>query len=354
MLFGRKEDPFNEPLDLPEAAPKERLDDDLKNVLMMTSMKHYQCMCELCANMELHIEVWNKAATKHGMPRIKSKFDITEATLCDQGEEENHRYACISRECEDCGPQMFREVCGDLPAEEVTWNQWERTAKQVNGKNVTAVGLVTHQGSLDELVGSMEKALQQFPTHLHNAGWQKDQYTLLTDMISASPGLVVSVLDFSENFTCIFQNESQSAHWCKQQITLHPVVCLYQCPLHGKTVRESIVIVSEDLTHDHHAVEYFIQKVTEHLQQHLEITKHIQWSDGCSCQYKSKGPFSDVAFAPKKYKFPVERHYFGSRHGKGPSDGEGGVVKRSATTAVLCGQAVQGDVQLLPADPYTR
>jgi hypothetical protein len=35
------------------------------------------------------------------------------------------------------------------------------------------------------------------------------------------------------------------------------------------------------------------------------------------------------------YGFPVEKHFFGTRHGKGPCDGEFGVVKRSVSSAVM-------------------
>ena len=150
--------------------------------------------------------------------------------------------------------------------------------------------------TLAELAKSMEDDLQQFALHLFNASWQQKQYATLTKMIQ--PKVVVSVLDFSENFTCVFQRERQSAHRCKQQITLHPIVSLYKCLLHLMTVRESLVFLSDDTRHDHHIVEHFIEKVSDYWQntRHVQISQHIQWSDGCACQYKSKGPFADIAF----------------------------------------------------------
>ena len=55
-------------------------------------------------------------------------------------------------------------------------------------------------------------------------------------------------------------------------------------------------------------------------------------------QYKSKMPFADVSFGVEDHGLTIERHFFGSRrngrHGKGPSDGEGGVVKSGATRAI--------------------
>ena len=40
------------------------------------------------------------------------------------------------------------------------------------------------------------------------------------------------------------------------------------------------------------------------------------------------------------YAFPLEQCFFGSRHGKGPSDGESAVVKRKVSPAVTNNQVV--------------
>ncbi|XP_070574408.1 uncharacterized protein [Ptychodera flava] len=73
----------------------------------------------------------------------------------------------------------------------------------------------------------------------------------------------------------------------------------------------------------------------------------VIFSDGCSSQYKSRTPFADVSFAEKDVQCSIERNYFGSRHGKGPCDGEGGVIKAALSRAVknqefipTCPQAV--------------
>ena len=60
---------------------------------------------------------------------------------------------------------------------------------------------------------------------------------------------------------------------------------------------ESVICVSDDNHHDHHAVLTFVKRTMEHLQQvrHLQVSHVVQWSDGCGAQYKSKGPFADVA-----------------------------------------------------------
>ena len=64
---------------------------------------------------------------------------------------------------------------------------------------------------------------------------------------------------------------------------------------------------------------------------------HIaEFTDGCASQYKSKKPFKDIS----ESSVPMVRSLFGTRHGKGPSDGIAAVVKMSATRAVKSGRAV--------------
>lgn len=146
-------------------------------------------------------------------------------------------------------------------------------------------------------------------------------------------------MDFAENYSCISQNEVQAAHWGHEQVTIHPTVAYYKHTNEGydQVVTESIIIISDDTTHDAHAVHAFTKAANEHLEQSrgLNIRKEIQMSDGCSSQYKSKTPFADISCSIIDNGFPTERHFYGSRHGKGPSDGAGAVVKSFVRRGVL-------------------
>ena len=53
----------------------------------------------------------------------------------------------------------------------------------------------------------------------------------------------------------------------------------------------------------------------------------MHFSDGCAGQYKCKINFVDASFSVVEHGVPMEKQYFGSRHGKGPCDAEIGVVK---------------------------
>ena len=186
---------------------------------------------------------------------------------------------------------------------------------------------------LEELIAELEN----FSAHLFVAKWQQVQFTRLIK--SPPERSVILVMDFSENYTCLAQNEVQSAHWSQNQLTLHPLVAFYRCNncKDNPTVREAIHIISNDLCHDSHAVHVFTKVATKHLMERrsLEVVREIQWTDGCSSQYKSKTPLMDISYGSLDLDLEVvERNYYGSRHGKNPCDGEGGIIKSAVTRAV--------------------
>lgn len=56
--------------------------------------------------------------------------------------------------------------------------------------------------------------------------------------------------------TPVLQNEIQSAHYGKNQITIHPVPCYY-FNKNNQLTRELVVILSRDINHDYFAVAAF-------------------------------------------------------------------------------------------------
>ena len=72
----------------------------------------------------------------------------------------------------------------------------------------------------------------------------------------------------------------------------------------------------------------------------INVISQVQFTDGCSCQYKSREPFSDISMSQSELGHNVVRNYFGSRHGKGPSDREGGVIKSKVESLVKSNRPV--------------
>ena len=123
---------------------------------------------------------------------------------------------------------------------------------------------------------------------------------------------------------------------------MHPIVCYYACSHCQQPLTDSLVFISDDRNHDHHAIHAFTLRAVEYLRdaRKINLDHIIQWTDSCSSQCKSKGPFADISRALQDYGCTFERNFFGSHHGKGPADGESAVVKSSAMRAVKSGQVV--------------
>ena len=110
--------------------------------------------------------------------------------------------------------------------------------------------------------------------------------------------MYLQVLDFAENYTCIHQDEIQSAHWYHDMLTIHPIVSYFRCPVCNDIKKEETVLISEDLKQDSHAVNRFTSTVIKQLQdRNYPIKKIVQFSDGAASQYKCKTSFINVSLS---------------------------------------------------------
>ena len=226
--------------------------------------------------------------------------------------------------------------------------RWQLVSIPISGKETSSkkqMKLVNVQADTLELIDILTDDISELALHLHIANWQHAQFQLHEANCHNIDGQILQVMDFGQNYLCTFRDEAKSAHWAHNQATIHPIVCYYQCPYPNckEKVREDITCISSDLKHDMVAVAAFDKAATEHLENRrgLTITSKVQYSDGCSGQYKSANAFHDISKKPIK----VQRNYFGSGHGKGPSDAVTGYVKNAARRAVRTGDAVIGDAK---------
>ena len=308
-----------------------------KRVFLQKKQKLLQCLCEYCENVNIKIKALNKIGEK-AEPQIKlgDKYNAVAISMCPKMPEEHfHKLNCIDRSCTECGSQIFEGMFANVDVGEVQWNRWELvTHPRDTGKPVKRRELVEKRGSLQDLLQEFTKEVDFLSCHLFQAQWQIKQFATLRENVP--PNALVLTMDFAENYTCFAQHEVQGAHWAKTSCTIHPTVALYRCPDDHTIVEETVDVISDDLIHDSHAVNAFLQAIFNHLKKNrdLSILRAYLISDGCAAQYKSKIPFADASYAEQDYGFPIERHYYGSRHGKNRCDGEGGVLKSSASRAV--------------------
>lgn len=137
----------------------------------------------------------------------------------------------------------------------------------------------------------------------------------------------------------LHQNEVQSAYFSKQQATVHPISAYYQEDGVLKII--SWVGISDNLTHSTVTVHCFQKKFFEFVFKGAADgkfpypTKIYYFTDGCAGQYKNKKNFMNLLYHEIDFQVPAEWNFFGTAHGKSPSDGLGGNVKRMARVESL-------------------
>ncbi|CAC5404055.1 unnamed protein product [Mytilus coruscus] len=297
-----------------------------KHVVPLKKGKFRSCLCEKCINVELKLKalnnkvIANKIPSKQSIKTVANKYEANKFTICEVSKGEDPKLQCIQRKCQTCGVKQLENHFHELGViantdETVNWYQWE-TKKITEPKVSTRKVLASKSTYVKDLLQNLTEDMTEFSMHLFLANWQYRQFSNLKEKIPKN--VMVCIMDFAENFSTRYQDECQSAHWCYDQITIHPIVCYYSDAL-GKTVTHEVVYISNDLTHDANFVDHY----------------------GCSSQYKSKVPFFDISsYAEELDGIKVERHFFGSGHGKGPADGCSGVVKSAITRGIIAGNVL--------------
>lgn len=159
---------------------------------------------------------------------------------------------------------------------------------------------------------------------------------------TVDPNTLLFQIDFSENYVTKYNNEIQATHFgaSKRQLSLHTGV--YYKSNHSKGI--CFCSVSETLDHRAHAVWAHMNSILKKLSaEHPSITKVHFFSDGPTSQYRNRtNIYYLLTQVPALFKniSLISWNYSESGHGKGPMDGVGGVLKRSADKLVLLGHDI--------------
>ena len=313
------------------------------------------CLCEYCVRLDMRLASLNKFLSNKDMRHLhlKNRNFANSITLCQKEYGVGFHINCIERKCADCGTSNIKkhleEVIKEFGQEELSWSVWTNTRsfyRNSSGQLRTTRKWkpISKAGTLTKLIEEVEEDLQMYSLHIFNAEWQQQKYSVLK--ANLPPNWILTVSDFALNYVCVQQDEPQGAHWSRDQVTIHPVVAFYWS--NEKITKETFMFLSTDLTHDAHGVQHFESITIKTLQRRgVHIEKAIHFSDGAGSQYKGRTNFVDISFGIEDLRITRERHYFGSRHGKGECDGEIGVLKSVALLAVRRRLAVIPDAQSL-------
>jgi hypothetical protein len=209
-----------------------------------------------------------------------------------------------------------------------------RVSEDVGGRPVKKLRKVALSGQPWELWNEICSQLATYPYHIFNAVNQSSAYKKCKSNLTSTQA--VCVVDFAENYVCRQFAEAQSAYYSRNAVTIHPMVLVFasETDVH----RDSVVIISSSTCHNGAAVRSFMQILGVHLEIHYpEVDTIFVWSDGASSQYKSRVPMFNIANSFGMSQ-SIIWNFFGSRHGKGESDGESAVVKTFLDNAIKAEQ----------------
>ena len=222
-----------------------------KALKLMKHAKWLQCICGVCDNISMVCRAIRLSMYRSNMEvptQLNSELRLAKHAVCDFG-----NYECLDRKCDGCSVSklsgLSAEWVSNNPSELIRYHRWKTVTEIVGGKTVSKLQKVESTGQRWMLYNELDKDLQTFPLHLFNAISQLSAFKKCKQSLKSNQ--VVVVADFAENYKCRQWSEEQACYYVRNSVTLHPLVIVFS---EGSEVkRDSVVILSDDLSHDHAA-----------------------------------------------------------------------------------------------------
>lgn len=198
----------------------------------------------------------------------------------------------------------------------------------------TLVDKTTKPGVMIEY---FKKVLQFFPGHNFRAKWQNDQLKKIIENLPEDE--CVTVHEFSENYRCTEQVESQSNYFQRTEVSIHVSLTYRHSVLEDPNIvcEHFYVISPDEKIHDQYYVHHVQKLISESI--NYTVTTMHEFCDGCQSQYKRRNCLGNLAESVNEFGYSkIIRNYFESSHGKGPQDAAGGLLKNQADIAVIRGK----------------
>ncbi|WAR01723.1 hypothetical protein MAR_008281 [Mya arenaria] len=274
--------------------------------------------------------------------------DVVQTTMCPKpANSKYNRIECIRRTCPNCGVHkspLFSESVPDTQS--VNWEKYEyvrvKVKETIDKKKLMMVKKNTSAAEMFDYFRQLLVTYSVFSAH-----WQQEQLSTLKSSLQMNQCLVIH--DISENYRCIEKQELQSTYFGKTEVSMHVSVVYRHAVLEYDHLSEYTIVtevlyaISPDTTHDH----YFVSNVQDRIKHHLDnvgckVDDMIEFTDGCSCQYKSRTCMGVSTLLCEKHGYKsFERNFFETSHAKGPQDAAGGLLKRQLDIAVMKGESIQ-------------
>lgn len=256
-------------------------------------------------------------------------------------------YKCMFGECLKC--KSIDTISGDSDLDTIiSYWQWQsqQETRIVRGENkiIRMTNKVMISSSIKDLKTALGAAIPEMKKHLYGIHANNKEKKGTKENLKANE--IMMQIDFSENYVTKYAQEIQSVHFgaSKAQLSLHTGVYYTKDDNMDTIQTHSFATVSENLEHQAHAVWAHLKPVLMKILNNRPgvDTLHI-FSDGPTSQYRNRNNIhlwlqtimyqSQISTATWIFSEPG--------HGKGPMDGIGGVLKRTADSHVRMGKDVR-------------
>lgn len=283
-----------------------------KHVMLNNKLPHNVCLCRYHENFISAINSFHKAVPQ--MPEYN--HNLPAVFVCEEPTAE-----CWFGKCETCQNFMrtkLWDICANSEECNVEWFVWQES----NGRLLK----VQEEGTIQDLVHHILNIGPTFLEHYFIKREQSKSYQADKELLISTPQAAMMQVDFSENYTCVAQDEIQSAHWQQSQVSIFTAIIWHSETSH------SFVLVSDILDHTKNTVIPYIVRLLEELPS--DIKEVTIWSDGPSSQFKNRYIAEAIQILSNMHDIRITWKYFATSHGKGPVDGIGGAVKHKVWSAV--------------------
>ena len=294
-------------------------------VLLPKAADRETCLCMKHQNVQLMVDALHKV-------KILSSSDpmvYMNKLFCDPKNKK-----CVYNECDTCKRMELDGLEKESGDKIVKYYQWQTTSTE-DGRKVTKK--VEYTSDCFDLYAKLQTELKlRFGKHTYNIMHQYRE--IRKKRITMKKDEAMVHIDFSENYGCKYGSEVQSAHFggSKRQVSLHTGICYI-----GQSRTVTFCSMSDTMTHDPVGIWAHLMPVLEQIMPSTEIhTVHFV-SDGPTTQYRNQSNFGLTQVIPFGMGYRnVTWNFLEAGHGKGPADGIGGSIKRSADRFVANGSDI--------------
>lgn len=253
---------------------------------------------------------------------LPSYKECIKLIVCDESHEE-----CYFTSCNQCPGveklKLYLEEIFENSTEKIQYKQWVLQPRAT---------LESLTNDACEFVETFCEKVSEILPHAFIAAKQSQYSRLVKEKLLLGEFIVLA--DFAENYAFNVQNAAPGFHWNNDQATIYNVVVYFKGD--DSSNHCSIAVISDCLHHDAVSVYAYHNIVIKYLKEKFDtVNKIYYFTDGAPQQYKNYKNVINLANHKNDYGVNAEWHFFPTAHGKGPCDGLGATVKRSAVRASL-------------------